>query len=253
MSALVRDRALRLRIERPEVRNALDAATTDALCAELEQARTRDEIRVVLLEGAGGAFSSGADLTGPDGAAGFDVTTMDRANRLIRAVVSLDRPVVAVVDGPAAGVGCSLALACDLVVASTRASFLLPFTRIGLMPDGGAVATLAASIGRARTMRMALLAEPLSAEDAFGTGLVSHLTDPDQLPGTVADLLARLAAGPPLALAATKRAVNTAALQSLEPALESERVGQTVLLRTADAAEGIAAFAEKRAARFTGE
>jgi enoyl-CoA hydratase len=121
------------------------------------------------------------------------------------------------------------------------------------MPDGGSTASVAASIGRARAMRMALLAEPLTGRDAYDAGLVSHLVEDDALDWVVADLAARLAGGAPLSLAATKRALNAAALGGLDEALERERTGQSMLLRTADAAEGMRAFAERRHPDFTGE
>src|SRR5205085_8235001 len=140
----------------------------------------------------------------PDGPMQLDGRALDRANRIVRAITALDKPVVAAVHGPAAGVGCSIALAADLCVASEEASFLLAFARIGLMPDGGSTATVAASVGRARAMRMALLGEALPAREAYDAGLVSHLAADDAFTDTVAGVVARLAAGPPLSYAATK-------------------------------------------------
>jgi enoyl-CoA hydratase len=246
------DGVLTLTLDRPDRLNALTDAMSERLAEELEGAAARDDVRVAVLTGRGSAFSSGADVSGHDAHERFDVTTLDRANRIIRAVVGLDKPVVAAVNGIAAGVGSSIALACDLVVAGRSAAFLLAFSRIGLMPDGGATATVAASVGRARAMRMALLAEPLPAQDAYDAGLVSHLVADDDLGATVTELARRLAAGPPLAYAATKKAVNAATLGHLHDALERERIGQTVLLRTQDVAEGMRAFGERRPPRFTG-
>src|SRR5262245_1502903 len=134
------DGVLRLTMNRPAHLNALTAAMSDRVAELLEGAAGRDDVRVVLLTGAGRAFSSGADLSGADAHENFDVSSLDRANRIIRALVRLDKPCVAAVNGVAAGVGCSTALACDLVVAAESASFVLAFARIGLMPDGGATA-----------------------------------------------------------------------------------------------------------------
>jgi enoyl-CoA hydratase len=245
--------ALWIRLDRPEHLNALTADMADRVAEEIEQAAARDEVRVVVLQGTGPAFSSGADLSGADAHENFDVSALDRANRIIRAITMLPKPCVAAVNGVAAGVGCSAALACDLVIATESASFLLAFARIGLMPDGGATATVAASVGRARAMRMALLGEALPAGEAYDAGLVSHLVPDADFDETVSKLVRRLAAGPPLAYAATKKAVNAATLDRLEGALEQERSGQTVLLRTADAAEGMRAFSEKRRPVFRGE
>lgn len=245
---------LRLTFNRPDVLNAVSADSSDLFAEVLEDAVTDEHVRVVLLTGAGHAFSAGAELTDPEAVRRLDHTSLERANRSIRAIVGLDKPVVAAVNGPAAGVGCSLALACDLAIAHPEASFFLAFTRLGLMPDGGSSATVAASIGRARAMRMALLGEALSATEAYEAGLVSHLTStPEEFTEVTEKVVRRLAHGAPLALAATKKAVNTATLSHLESALQAEARGQSVLLRTDDAAEGIAAFVERRRPTFTGD
>lgn len=243
---------LRLTIDRPEVFNALSDTLADELAERLEAAGAEDGVRVVVLTGTGSAFCAGADIGDGDAIHHFDVSALDRANRIVRAVTMLDKPVVAAVNGVAAGVGCSIALAADVAVVAESATFLLAFTRIGLMPDGGATATVAASIGRARAMRMALLAEPLTAAEALAAGLVAQVVPDTGLADAAEGVVRRLATGPPLAFAATKKAVNAATLAGLEAALDRERSGQTVLLRTADAAEGMRAFGEKRRPRFTG-
>jgi len=247
------DGALWLTLNRPEVFNALTSEMADEIAEVIEGATAREDVRVIAVTGTGPAFSTGADISGAEAHEGFEVSALDRANRIIRAIVGVDKPVVAAVNGVAAGVGCSAALACDLVVATESASFLLAFARIGLMPDGGATATVAASIGRARAMRMALLAEPLSAQEAYDAGLVTHVTSDEEFRPTVEKIVSRLAAGPPLAYAAAKKAVNAATLHALENALELERTGQTVLLKSQDVAEGMRAFGEKRRPVFRGE
>jgi enoyl-CoA hydratase len=249
----VSDGVLGVTLNRPEVFNALTAEMADQIAALVEGAAARDDVRVIVVTGTGPAFSTGADISGSDAHEHFDVTALDRANRIVRAIVAVDKPVVAAVNGIAAGVGCSAALASDIIVATESASFLLAFARVGLMPDGGATATVAASIGRARAMRMALLAEPLTAREAYDAGLVTHVTGDDEFPATVEKIVSRLAAGPPLAYAAAKKAVNAATLAGLDDALERERTGQTVLLRTGDVAEGMRAFGEKRKPMFRGE
>lgn len=253
LRAATADGVLTLTLDRPARLNALTGEMADRLAEEVERAGAREDVRVMVLRAVGPAFSAGADLSGQDAHENFDVTSLDRANRIIRAITSSPTPCVAAVNGIAAGVGCSAAIACDLVVAAESAEFLLAFSRIGLMPDGGATATVAAAVGRARAMRMALLGETLAAQEAYDAGLVSHVVPDADLDQTVATLAAQLAAGPSLAHAATKKAVNAATLDGLEAALERERRGQAVLLRTDDAAEGMRAFGEKRRPVFRGQ
>lgn len=248
----VRDGICTLTFRRPEAFNALDEEMAVGLVRQLAEAEADDSIRVVIITGSGGAFSAGADLEGQNPVAGFDERTMDGANMIIRSITGLGKPVVAAVNGVAAGVGASICFAADLAVAQRSATFLIAFSRIGLMPDGGASLTVAASVGRARALRMALLAEPITAEEAYEKGLVSHLVDDDDFDESVAKVARRLAAGPPIAFAATKKAINAATLPGLEQVLERERTGQLVLFRTEDAAEGTRAFVQKRRPTFVG-
>ncbi len=246
------DGVCRITFRRPEAFNALTEEMARGLVEQLVAAEADDTVRVVVITGSGMAFSAGADLTGDNPVDSFGEETMDGANMITRSVVRLGKPVVAAVNGIAAGVGASICFAADLAVAKESASFLLAFSRIGLMPDGGSSLTVAAAVGRARAMRMALLAEPLSAQDAYAAGLVSHVVPDDEFEAVVEKVARRLASGPPLAFAATKRAVNAATIGDLEAALEREKRGQLLLFRTEDAAEGTRAFVEKRRPTFTG-
>ena len=182
--------------------------------------------------------------------AGPDDELILAANRVVRAITALPRPVVAVVQGATAGVGVSLALACDLVLASDKAFFMLAFTKIGLMPDGGASALIAAAIGRIGAMRMALLAERLPAAEALACGLVSAVYPADDFNTEVDKVMSRLLNGPAVAFAKTKAAINAATLPELEPALQRELEGQSVLLRSHDFREGARAFQQRRTPDF---
>lgn len=244
---------LRLVLNRPTTLNAASPEMVEALATALEGAVGDDTVRAVVLTGEGRAFCSGADLTGLDATQVADGSAMTLANRVIRAITSLDKPVLAAVNGPAAGFGCALALACDVVVAHPTASFGLTFTRLGLMPDGATTATVAASVGRVRAMRMALLGEKMDASEAYLHGLVSHVTTEETYTELVEALTDKLVEGAPLAMAATKKALNAATLPHLEQAMETEHRGQSMLARTSDVVEGMTAFIERRSPRFTGE
>ncbi|MGA8256287.1 MAG: enoyl-CoA hydratase-related protein [Nocardioides sp.] len=249
----VRDGALWLTMNDPATFNAMSGEMCLGIAEHLRDAAARDDVRVAVLTGTGAAFSTGADISGHNAIDRFDVRAMDAANALIRSIVECPKPVVAAVNGIAAGVSCSAALASDLIVAKESAAFLLAFARIGFMPDGGASATVAAAIGRPRAMRMGLLAEPLSAQEAFDYGLITHVAPDDEFDELVAKLVRRLSMGAPLAQTATKRAINAAAFSELEGALERERTGQALLMTTADAREGMNAFNERRKPAFRGE
>ncbi|MDQ2636427.1 MAG: enoyl-CoA hydratase, partial [Actinomycetota bacterium] len=220
----------------------------------LEAAASDSRVKAVRLSGAGRGFCSGAGI-GDDDQAQKSVdgpaSVLDAAIRSVRSIVNLPQPVVAAVHGPAAGVGVSLALACDVVLASEKAYFMLAFTKIGLMPDGGASALVAAAIGRIRAFRMALLAERISAPDAYDWGLVTAVHPADEFDTKVDEMLTTLVSGPAVALRKTKHAINAATLTEFEAALEREREGQLTLLTSPDLLEGITAFQQRRPAKFS--
>ncbi|TDV37771.1 enoyl-CoA hydratase-related protein [Actinophytocola oryzae] len=244
---------LRITWNRPDALNALTGEMLAHAATAIEHEAQDRAARVIVLAGAGRAFSSGADLHQVNPDQSPDTETVEAANRLIRAIRTVPVPVVAAVRGAAAGVGCSIALAADLTVAAESAYFLLAFTGVGLMPDGGATAFVPASIGRARATRMAMLAERIDAGTAEDWGLISAAVPDDRFDEKVDALVERLSSGPTAAYAQIKRALDATSLGGLESALEAERAGQLALFGTRDFAEGAAAFLGKRAPRFVGE
>ncbi|MDT5362907.1 MAG: enoyl-CoA hydratase [Mycobacterium sp.] len=255
LSLSLSDGVLSVTLNRPDSLNSLTAPMLETIAAALERAATDAQVRVVRLGGAGRGFSSGAGISAADhanpNASGVPDDVLAAANRAVRAIVALPKPVVSVVQGPAAGVGVSLAISADVILASEKAYFLLAFTKIGLMPDGGASALVAAAIGRTRAMRMALLAERLPAAEALAAGLVSAVYPAEDLDAAVDEVIATLKSGPAVALRKTKQAINAATLTELEAAFERETEGQLALLVSDDFREGTKAFQQRRAATFT--
>jgi 2-(1,2-epoxy-1,2-dihydrophenyl)acetyl-CoA isomerase len=244
-------------LNRPEALNAWTPQFGEELLQALERCAEDPQVRAIVITGAGRAFSSGADLktggvAGPDGKP--DVLTPLRGvyNPLILRVRTMPKPVIAAVNGPAVGIGCSLALACDLIVASQDAYFLLAFVNIGLTVDGGVSQTLPARVGHARAFELAFLGERLSAAEAMEWGLINRLVAPEALEAEVTTLAARLAAGPPGSYAAIKRSINERDYAGFAEQLDLEADLQQERARSQDFVEGVVAFMQKRPARFKG-
>jgi 2-(1,2-epoxy-1,2-dihydrophenyl)acetyl-CoA isomerase len=247
----------RLTLNRPQTLNAWTAQFGSELKQAVEQEAAQDSVRAVLITGAGRGFSSGADLK-----AGFDPAEDGMPNirkelhevyhPAIAGIRRLPKPVVAAVNGPAVGIGCSLALACDLVLAAESAFFGLAFVNIGLMPDGGSTALVPPAVGKARAFQMALLGERVPAPQALDWGLVNWVYPDDQLMGEAQSLVERFAAGPTRSYASSKEALNRFLYGDLDAQLDLEAELQHALGRTKDFFEGAAAFVEKREPAFSG-
>ncbi|HUQ42809.1 MAG TPA: enoyl-CoA hydratase-related protein [Candidatus Limnocylindria bacterium] len=241
-------------LNRPDALNSLTVPMKVELLGALRRVERDGAVRAVILTGAGRAFCAGQDLRErlqPD-AAPLGVELRERYNPIVRAMRSMPKAIVGAVNGVAAGAGASLAMACDLRIASEAASFALAFGRVGLVPDSGATWFLPRLVGEAKAAEITLLGDPVAAEHALRLGLVGRVVPADQLATEARSVAARLAAGAPRAIALTKRALATTWDRDLESALEYEAHLQDMAGRTADHGEGMAAFLEKRPPRFTG-
>ena len=238
-------------LNRPEVMNALNRGLRAELTAALRAAHGG---RVIVLTGAGRAFCSGQDLGDAQalGAVDFEAVLRDEYVPMIRAITDAPVPVIAAVNGVAAGAGANLALACDLVIAAESASFIQAFARIGLIPDAGGTSFLPRRVGVQRAMGAALLAEPVSATKAEAWGMIWEAVPDDRFAAVVAARAAQLAAGPTGAYAALKQALRGAFNQDLETQLALEARLQGDCGASDDFREGVAAFLEKRRPSFTG-
>jgi 2-(1,2-epoxy-1,2-dihydrophenyl)acetyl-CoA isomerase len=241
-----------LTLNRPDSLNALNGAMRRELSAALKAAAKDDATRAVVITGSGRGFCAGADLRGGSGERDFRRVLTAEYNPLIEAIRTLPKPVVAAVNGVAAGAGVSLALAADLVVAAADARFVPAFARIGLVPDSGLTRTLVRALGRHRAFEILMGERQLGADDARDLGLVAAVVPGDRLMEVAGDVARRLAAGPTRAIGLTKRLLNRAEDATLADALAAEAALQDVAGGTDDHAEGVAAFGEKRDPEFHG-
>ena len=243
---------------RPDVLNAFDDELGFAVLRAVEEAASDETVRCIVLTGAGRAFCAGEDLGalaetyGQDRVPELGQTLIDRYNPLIKALRSAPKPVVAAVNGVAAGAGASIALACDYRIASDRAKFVLAFIKVGLVPDSGAVWFLAKTIGEARALDLATSGRPVGAEEALRLGIVNEVVADDEIEKRWREVSAELASGPTTAYALTKRLVYDASERTLADQLEAEIGAQTGAGKTSDHLEGVKAFLAKRPPRFEG-
>ena len=248
--------AATIELNRPDQLNAWNLQLGTDLHDAVTSLSADEAIRAVMITGAGRAFSSGADLKEERSADGGLPDLGERLKSLYNPIIleirEMPKPVVAGVNGPAVGVGCALALACDLLMAAESAYFLLAFVNIGLVPDGGSSATVPARAGFARAAEMSMLGERVPASQALDWGLVNRVVPDDELLTEAEALRDRLAAGPTLSYANTKRLLNRRLLAGLDEQLDAEADFQSGQGRSADFVEGVLSFVQKREANFTG-
>jgi 2-(1,2-epoxy-1,2-dihydrophenyl)acetyl-CoA isomerase len=251
--------AATLELNRPEALNAWNKQLGEDLLAALAHVGTDEAVRAVRITGAGRAFSSGADLRDisgddltPEGRPNVYGVLTERYHPIMHAIREMDKPVLAAVNGGAVGIGCSLALCCDLVVAAESAYFLLAFVNIGLVPDGGSSLFVPTRIGMARAAEMAMLGERVNAPQALEWGLVNRIFADDDFARESLALTTRLAAGPTRSYAASKRLLNEQLHPGVAGQLELEASLQQEMVGSEDFIEGVSAFLGKRPARFSG-
>ncbi len=243
-------------LNRPEARNAVNDDMREELLAVLTDARTNLDVRAVVLTGAGKGFCTGADISrrgsGPTGPGAAREMLRTRSQRLIRAVWELEKPVIAAVNGVAAGLGAHLAFACDLVIAAAESRFIEIFVRRGIAVDAAGAYLLPRLIGLAKAKELVFFGDDLPAEDAQRIGLVNKVVPGDQLQAAAAQWALRLASGPTYAIGMSKRLLNRSLDVDMETALDEEAMAQSLVTQSEDTKEGMLAFMEKRTPAFTG-
>lgn len=253
----VKDGVARLTLNRPDRLNSFNVDMHAEIRDALDRVRSDDSSRVLVLTGAGRGFCAGQDLSDRAVAPGSSRPDLGESielcyKPLVLALRSLPKPVIAAVNGVAAGAGANVALACDLVIAARSASFIQSFSKLGLVPDAGGTWSLPRLVGQARAIGLAFLGEKLSAEQAAYWGMIWRCVDDAELPTAVDELARQLATAPTRGLARTKNAIYASGSRTLEEQLDVERDYQRELGYSADFAEGVAAFMEKRTPKFTG-
>jgi enoyl-CoA hydratase/carnithine racemase len=246
------DGIVTITLNRPEKKNAANGQMWDELLGVFTEIAGSVDDRVVVITGAGGAFCSGADVSGMGGREVHGLASMRHISSIATALYRLPQPTIAKVRGIAAGAGMNMALLCDLIVASDNARFSEIFARRGLTIDFGGSWVLPRRIGMHRAKELTLLTDIIDAAEADRIGLVNRVIPDGELDAFVADWAGRLAAGPPIALAQSKRLLNNAVGITIEQALEEEGAAQTINFATKDTAEAVAAFMEKRDPTFHG-
>jgi 2-(1,2-epoxy-1,2-dihydrophenyl)acetyl-CoA isomerase len=253
------DGAATVELNRPEVLNAWNPQLGADLLAALQAAAGDERVRAVVITGAGRAFSSGADLKDvsggemtADGRPDVYKTLTEVYHPIMQLIREMPKPVIGAVNGPAVGIGCSLALCCDLILAAESAYFLLAFVNIGLVPDGGSSLFMPTRVGIARATELAMLGERLPAPQALEWGLINRVVTDDRLGEQAAALAARLAAGPTRSYAGAKRELNNWLYSRMPEQLELEAQLQREMSGSEDFLEGAMAFVQKRPARFAG-
>jgi 2-(1,2-epoxy-1,2-dihydrophenyl)acetyl-CoA isomerase len=247
-----RDGVAWIRLNRPDRMNAVNGDLRKQLLAALKQCERDDAVRCLVVTGSGRAFCAGADVREFGTREGSLEAIRDEYHGILTRLRSLPKPVIAAMNGVAAGIGASIAMACDIRYAVPEASFVEAFVKIGLTVDGGATWMLPRLIGTGKALEMFYTGDPLPAEEALRLGLVNRIVPADQLEAATRELAGRLAAGPAGALAAIKRSVNRAQNVSFEEAVDFEFQLQAVQMVNPDFQEGVAAFLEKRPPRFGG-
>ena len=244
-----------IKLNRPEVYNAFNRSMALQMQAALDEASQHEAVRVVVITGNGKAFSAGQDLgeaVAPDGP-GLERILKEHYNPIIRSIVALEKPVIALVNGVAAGAGANIALACDVVIAHEQASFIQAFSKIGLIPDSGGTYLLPRLIGSQKALALMMTGDKVSAAEAERMNMIFKAIPADSYETFTTDFVTQIASMPTKALALTKKAVQLSWFQSLDEQLDTELTLQVEAGNTEDFKEGVQAFLEKRKPNFTGK